>query len=529
MEYIVVIFILLFSIGIGSIYPTFAIISVIVGFGFLFYRIYQTREVENLKSKKEIINQAEEQIKDAEKKEKEVSEKIIKLEEQYNSKSKELEEQYIFEKNEWQKKSKELKEQYNNKNVELEEQYLLKKDELEKGIEEYYFELENLEEEYNKKNKELNNQYKVKTDELENEYLVKKNELEKELEPLLERLNDVEDQLVVKDTQIFVDDNITSEEYKNKLSIIRLNQKEFIKNEQAVDILIYQERKKLKDNIKQILRCFNSETSAIINSLTVKNVDTSRAKIIRTFEIINNIFKIDGVQITKEYLEMKLEEFNLFYSYQQKKEEEKEEQKAIRQQMLEEEKVRREIEKEKSKIAKEEKQFQSEISRLMKYLQKSSDIEKQLYIDKIKELEEKLKLLERDKENVLQREQNTRAGYVYIISNIGSFGEDIYKIGMTRRLEPMDRIKELSSASVPFDFDVHAMIFSEDAPALENILHTTFRDKQINKVNSRKEFFKVSIDEIEKVVKENYNATVKFTKIAEAYQYRESLRLAKIS
>ncbi len=195
--------------------------------------------------------------------------------------------------------------------------------------------------------------------------------------------------------------------------------------------------------------------------------------------------------------------------------------------MVEEEKVRREIEREKAKIEKEEHQFKNEVSKLMKYLQKASDIEKQLYIDKINELEDKIKLLEKDKENILQREQNTRAGFVYIISNIGSFGENIYKIGMTRRLEPMDRVKELGDASVPFEFDVHAMIFSEDAPRLENTLHETFRKNQVNKVNNRKEFFNVSLDDIEKVVKENHNATVTFTKLAKAEQYRESLRLAE--
>lgn len=193
--------------------------------------------------------------------------------------------------------------------------------------------------------------------------------------------------------------------------------------------------------------------------------------------------------------------------------------------MMEEEKARREIEKEKIKIEKEEAQFKNEIGKLMSYLQKASDIEKQLYVDKIKELEEKLKLVEKDKANVLEREQNTRAGYVYIISNIGSFGEDVYKIGMTRRLEPMDRVKELGSASVPFEFDVHAMIFSQDAPDLENTLHNTFRSKQVNRVNDRKEFFKVSLNEIESVVKENYNATVTFTMMAEAYQYRETLKI----
>lgn len=154
-----------------------------------------------------------------------------------------------------------------------------------------------------------------------------------------------------------------------------------------------------------------------------------------------------------------------------------------------------------------------------------SDVEKQLYIAKIKDLEERLKQLEVDKADVLEREANARAGYVYIISNIGSFGTDIYKIGMTRRLEPMDRIKELGSASVPFEFDVHAMIFSEDAPALETALHQKFEKQSVNRVNLRKEFFKVSLDEIECVVKENYNNTVIFTRIPVAKEYNETLKI----
>lgn len=194
--------------------------------------------------------------------------------------------------------------------------------------------------------------------------------------------------------------------------------------------------------------------------------------------------------------------------------------------MVEEEKVRREIEREKQKIEKEENQFNNEVKKLMGYMQKAKDdVEKQLYIDKIQELEDKLKALASDKENVLQREQNTRAGFVYIISNIGSFGESVYKIGMTRRLDPMDRINELSSASVPFPFDVHAMIFSEDAPALETLLHHHFQKNQVNKVNARKEFFRVNLDEIKKLVLENHNATVKFVDIPDALEYRETLKM----
>lgn len=209
-----------------------------------------------------------------------------------------------------------------------------------------------------------------------------------------------------------------------------------------------------------------------------------------------------------------------------KVEEEKEQKKAIREQMVEEEKVRREIEREKQKLEKETTQFTNEVNKLMAYMQKAKDdIERQLYLDKIHELEEKLSALEEDKKHVLEREENTRAGFVYVISNIGSFGENVYKIGMTRRLEPMDRINELSSASVPFPFDVHAIIFSEDAPSLETLLHHHFQSSQVNKVNARKEFFRVDLEDIKKLVIENHNATVKFVDIPEAMEYRETLRL----
>lgn len=121
------------------------------------------------------------------------------------------------------------------------------------------------------------------------------------------------------------------------------------------------------------------------------------------------------------------------------------------------------------------------------------------------------------------REANQRAGYVYIISNIGAFGKDIYKIGMTRRLDPQDRIDELGSASVPFRFDVHAFIFSDDAPKLENALHKAFENNRVNMMNNRKEFFNITLEEIEKVVKKNYDKIVNFKHEPDAEQYRETL------
>ena len=128
-------------------------------------------------------------------------------------------------------------------------------------------------------------------------------------------------------------------------------------------------------------------------------------------------------------------------------------------------------------------------------------------------------------ENVDYREANRRAGYVYIISNIGAFGENVYKIGMTRRLDPYERIYELGDASVPFDFDVHALIFTEDAPGLENALHNAFESKKLNKINSRREFFAVTLDEIKAEVRKNFDKTVEWVDVPEADQYRQSLLL----
>lgn len=352
--------------------------------------------------------------------------------------------------------------------------------------------------------------------------------LESKRGALQEELQNLELDIFIGMVRIDDYENLKSDEIKNQLTLLRGKQDELIKNGSALKTTSnISTQKRIADNQKkQVLRCFNAECSNIIGSVTVKNVDASRAKIQRAFDTVNKLFTVDGVQISSDYLASKFEELSLVYAYMLKENEEREQRKAIREQMVEEEKVRREIERAKQKIEKEESQFTNEVNKLMGYLQKSKDdVERQLYMDKINDLQEKIKALEADKENVLQREQNTRAGFVYIISNIGAFGEHIYKIGMTRRLEPMDRIAELSSASVPFPFDVHALIFSDDAPGLETILHQHFSNERVNKVNPRKEFFRVNLDKIKKVVLENHNATVKFVDIPDATEYRETLKL----
>lgn len=416
----------------------------------------------------------------------------------------------------YQKKVSEADEYYASKEKAADAHYV---DRFEAAEAYYKSRIDEADQDFAEKQKEAQNQIQSLTQEID--------DLKSELEDLKKEEDTVFSESVVKAMSVEDYGALRSDEIKNKLAVLRAEQNELVRGGGAVLVIGgFDSIKAMNTQEKQILRCFNAECANIIGSVTVKNADASREKLQRVFDAVNRIFLPDRVQIDRGYLGSKLEELSLVYAYMIKEEEEKEQRRAIREQMVEEEKVRREIERAKQKIEKEEAQFSNEVKKLMSYMQKAKDdVEKQLYIDKIQELEEKLKALQADKDNVLEREQNTRAGFVYIISNIGSFGERVFKIGMTRRLEPMDRIAELSSASVPFPFDVHAMIFSEDAPGLETILHQHFDTERVNKVNPRKEFFKVDLDEIKKVVLENHNATVKFVDIPDATEYRETLRL----
>lgn len=389
--------------------------------------------------------------------------------------------------------------------------------------------LANLESEHEAKVELLNKRYREKEAEIRNleaENRKRLNSINNDIEQAKTELSSLQAEVTIEHFNFSDYDGFSSEECKNKLTLLKNDEQTLVKSGKAVHAQSYDSKKFINNNIKQILRCFNSECDNILMGLSIKNIDSMRAKISKSYDSLNKIFAVDGISIAKELLEFKLEELNLVYTYELKREQERELQKAIKEQILEEEKVRREIELQKAKLEKDQLQCSKEIDKLMAYMQKSqNDVEKQLYIDKIRELEDKLKDLEKEKESVLERELNAKAGFVYVISNIGSFGENVYKIGMTRRLEPMDRIKELSSASVPFEFDVHAMIFSEDAPALETALHQHFEKQSVNRVNLRKEFFNVTLEDIELVVKENFNNTVEFTKIPVAKEYRQTLNI----
>ena len=212
------------------------------------------------------------------------------------------------------------------------------------------------------------------------------------------------------------------------------------------------------------------------------------------------------------------------YEYYVKKEREKEEQAAIREQMRQEAEERKELERQRKHVEQEESKYISEIENVKTQMLETEDSEKlSLMEKKIRELEEKLKKVNERKEDIINR-QNGKAGNVYVISNLGSFGDDVFKVGMTRRLEPMDRVRELGDASVPFSFDVHAMIFSEDAVSLESKLHDQLNAYRLNRVNLRKEFFKLPLDDIERIVLEN-DPAASFNRTMLAEQYRQSLSI----
>lgn len=214
------------------------------------------------------------------------------------------------------------------------------------------------------------------------------------------------------------------------------------------------------------------------------------------------------------------------YNYYVKKEQARQEQLAIREQMRQEAEERRALEAEKKKIENEEQKYNTEIERVKEQLANASREETERLNARILELQAQLSEVVLKKETVTNL-QNGKAGNVYIISNLGSFGDNIFKIGMTRRLDPQERVDELGSASVPFKFDVHSFIFSEDAVALEKSLHDALSNKRVNKVNMRKEFFYTSVDELETLVA-SIDETAEFNKTMAAEEFRQSLSTDEI-
>lgn len=320
-----------------------------------------------------------------------------------------------------------------------------------------------------------------------------------------------------------------SEDYVIAQNKVIEKQKDLIRLEQAatcsvnwtIDGSLAKGKANSKKFIKLVLRAFNGECNSFIAKVKWNNVNQMKERIHKSYEAINKLGENSAVKIEKEYLDLKIEELILEYEYQAKKQQEKEELRAIQEELREEEKARREYEQAQKEAEKEELNYQKALEKARKEVEETTGEKHDKLLEKISKLELELKEAQERKERALSMAQQTKRGHIYIISNIGSFGEHVYKIGMTRRLEPIDRVKELGDASVPFQFDIHAMIYSEEAPTLENQLHKEFADKKVNMLNYRKEFFKVTLEEIETKLKE-LDIEAEFIKIPEAMEYRET-------
>jgi hypothetical protein len=287
----------------------------------------------------------------------------------------------------------------------------------------------------------------------------------------------------------------------------------------------YVEVRRRTTAIRFVIDAFNGKVDSILSRVKHDNAGTLEREIRDAFTLVNyNGEAFRDARILPAYLDARLAELKWAAIVQQLRQDEKEEQRRIKEQIREEEKARREYERALKEAARDEELLRKAMEKALQKVQQATDAQKAIYERQLEDLSEKLRQAEERSQRALSMAQQTKRGHVYIISNVGSFGPDVYKIGLTRRLEPLDRVRELGDSSVPFEFDVHALIFSEDAPALETQLHKHFVVMQMNKVNYRKEFFRVDIghvrDEVEKL-----GLNAKWTLTAAAREYRETLAI----
>jgi len=321
-------------------------------------------------------------------------------------------------------------------------------------------------------------------------------------------------------------------QFAERLEQVRTTQKEMLKEKTAGTCAIAwtvngsatEGRKSINQTLKLMLRAFNGETDAAIARVRYNNIRVMEERIRRAFDVINSLAQVQQCRISEGYRDLRVDELRLVFEYAEKEQEQKEEQRRIREQMRDEEIALRQIERAKEEAEKEEARYERALLKAREEIANAAG-EKQVRLQsQIDELQLKLDEAHAEKERAISRAQMTRSGHVYVISNIGSLGEQVFKIGMTRRLDPLDRIKELGDASVPFQFDIHAMIFSEDAPALESALHRSFERDRVNRVNQRKEFFRVDLESIAAAVQQHHG-TIEFTMAAEAEEYRKTLAI----
>lgn len=314
---------------------------------------------------------------------------------------------------------------------------------------------------------------------------------------------------------------------------VRDLQKEFRANDKRIDELTesYRSRYTTKSNqaiYSLMVIALRAELQNILYDLKyqkldqgIENVKSMTAKYLQIACDGNQIIAPTMVKFISEIEYLFITSVKIEYDYYVRKEQARQEQLALREQMRQEAEERKALEAECKKVEQEEQKFKNQIDDINTKLNSAEESEAEQLRKRLFELEAQLSSITMKKEDIVNL-QNGKAGNVYIISNLGSFGENVFKIGMTRRLDPQDRVDELGSASVPFGFDVHSFIFSDDAVGLENELHKRLNDKRMNKVNMRKEFFNVSLDELEALTRE-ISPTSEFRRTMAAEEYRQSI------
>ncbi|MFD1991066.1 DUF4041 domain-containing protein [Paenibacillus nicotianae] len=324
----------------------------------------------------------------------------------------------------------------------------------------------------------------------------------------------------------------TTEKFKDELFENNLKQKEMIKLKKVINSEIdwtvngsVREGRKMTDlNIKSMIRSYNTECDNAISNLKYSTFNSTVTRINKSRDAINKLNEKNVLSISESYHKLKLKELRLVYELKIFEKNEKETLRIFREEERERKKVEQETKEKLLELSLHEKQVEKQLVDLNKEFIQTNG-ENVSLLNKIKKLEDSLALVLKKREEIHQRHLIGKSGYVYIISNIGTLGENIYKIGMTRRLEPSDRIKELSGAAVPFEYDVHAMILTDDAPRLENHLHSVFHSNRVNLINNRKEFFNVTLDKIKKEVFSIIGKNVVFEDMPQALQYFETLSI----
>lgn len=323
-----------------------------------------------------------------------------------------------------------------------------------------------------------------------------------------------------------------SDTYKIELQAVLESQRALIRDEKAVicsvnwsvDGSLTKGKANSKSYMKLVLRAFNSECNALIAKVNWNSIEQTKERIHKSFDAINKVAEHSAVQIQKEFLDFKLQELFLEYEFQLKVQKEKEETKKQFLKQKEVERVQREFETAVNLIT----NYENQIEEAKLNLNTASGTSLVKWQKKIKTIELKTKEARISKEKAELLFKNTDVGYVYMASNIGSFGDNIYKIGITKSLDPIAYVKELGATAVPFPFDVHGFIFSEEATHLEQQLHTAFFNNKVNLRNENTSFFRLTWEAIEQKVNElGYQITL--LKNPEAKEFRETKMLHKKS